>query len=476
MAAEPYSAAGETSGPGEPLVSTTLHWGTAQLGAPPRDQPAPIPQTAEPGTRPAADPAGDHPTGHTAAPTGHTAAPTGHTTDHAGHVTAHTGHVAGPPAGVVLPERPTHEPDRPPTDPDRPPQEPGRPPNAPADRPAEQATPTSDVATEADADADDDAVVELIRVAVVSRPLDDVVDLVTRLEQSPEERATARSVLRLAAVARSVEDVTRLVELLGPPEYPADHMDEAIRHAAEERPIPEVSRLVQLLSRPPHDPHSGAEVVHAAGTARSVEDLMELMDSLRDHTGDGSATHPINLAALTRRAPAEADASAAPGTPGAQPAGAGQPSPAVATATTPGRGRERTPVTWLRRVAGVLFLLCAAAHVPMDWSHTPTVGLSVAVGVAAVCAVAGVALLLSGSPFVAVAATLVAGALTVGHLVDDRVNSKTLGYVLRPDGVAPPLPALSAMVATLAALLVVALTVAGLRAAANRTPAPAPRR
>ncbi|MEU8956023.1 hypothetical protein AB0C93_17165 [Streptomyces sp. NPDC048518] len=465
MAAEPYSAAGETSGPGEPLVSTTLHWGTAQLGAPPREQPAPMPQTAEPGTRPATDPAVDHPTGHTTAPTG--------------HVTAHPGPITGPPAGVVLPERPTHEPDRPPTDPDRPPQEPDRPPNAPAERPAEQAAPTpADVAEGAtEVDADDDAVVELIRVAVVSRPLDDVVDLVTRLEQSPEERATARSVLRLAAVARSVEDVTRLVELLGPPEYPADHMDEAIRHAAEERPIPEVSRLVQLLSRPPHDPHSGAEVVHAAGTARSVEDLMELMDSLRDHTGDGSATHPINLAALTRRTPAEADASAAPGTPGAQPAGAGQPSPAMATAAaTPRRARERTPVTWLRRVAGVLFLLCAAAHVPMDWSHTPTVGLSVAVGVAAVCAVAGVALLLSGSPFVAVAATLVAGALTVGHLVDDRVNSKTLGYVLRPDGVAPPLPALSAMVATLAALLVVALTVAGLRASANRTPTQAPRR
>lgn len=450
MAAESFSAAGETSGTGEPLVSTSLHWGTAQLGAPPRDQPAPIPQTAEPGAPPATAPAGDH-------------------------VTGHTGHVAATPAGVVIPDRPTHEPGG---APERPAQEPPRPPDASGERPTEQAqspapAPAAAPEAEVDADADDDAVVELIRVAVVSRPLDDVVDLVTRLEQSPEERATARSVLRLAAVARSVEDVTRLVELLGPPEYPADHMDEAIRHAAEERPIPEVSQLVQMLSRPPHDPHSGAEAVHAAGTARSVEDLMELMDSLRDHAGEGSAAHPINLAALSRRTPVEPDAATEPGTPDARSAGAGKPATGPASApAAPRRARERTPVTWLRRAAGVLFLLCAAAHVPMDWSHTPTAGLAVAVAVAAVCAVAGVTLCLSGSPFVAVAATLVAGALTVGHLVEGRVNSRTLGYVLRPDGVAPPLPALSAMIATLAALLVVALTVAGLRAAANRTPAP----
>ncbi|MFH8607914.1 hypothetical protein ACH4D5_10545 [Streptomyces sp. NPDC018029] len=313
-------------------------------------------------------------------------------------------------------------------------------------------------------ETDEGAVADLIRVAVVSRPLDDVVDLVTRLEQSPTGMPTAASVLRLAAVARSVDDVTRLVELLGPPEHPAEPMNQAIRHAAEERPIPEVSRLVHLLSRPPHDPHSGAEVVHAAGTTRSVEELMQLIGNLKEH----------------RNADAEADAEAAAEAAAAGTAGtaatssdeAVRPSPGTVPGAAPLAARDSARLVWLRRAAGVLLLLCAAAHFPLNWSDAPSLGLPAAIAVSAVCAAAGVALFLSGSPLVAVASTLVAGGLTLGHLVDGRVDSTTLRYVLRPDGVTAPLPTLSAAVATLASLLVVALTVAALRAAAGRYPAP----
>lgn len=397
MAAESFSAAGDTSGTGDPLVSTSVHWGTAQLGAPPAHQPAPWPQAVD------------------------------HDTED------------------VQPERTAHAVD------DGPPQE------APETDggPPPQAAPGPD----------EDAVEELIRVAVVSRPLDDVVDLVTLLEQSPDGVTTAASVLRLAAVARSVDDVTRLVELLGPPEHPAEHMDEAIRHAVEERPVPEVSRLVHLLSRPPHDPHSSAEAVHAAGTTRSVEDLMQLIGSLREHRDADSpevnpGVNPGNLA------------SAAPLAPNAE---AARPSPAPAAEATKdsqkaaaAEAQGRTPLVWLRRVAGVLLLLCAAAHFPMNWADASALGLSAALCVAVICALAGVALCLSGSPVVAVASTLIAGGLTVAHLVDERFNSTTLAYVLRPDGVSAPLPTLSAVAATLASLLVVALTVAGLRAAANR--------
>ncbi|MGW7072090.1 hypothetical protein ACWGII_27170 [Streptomyces sp. NPDC054855] len=391
MAAESFSAAGDTSGTGEPLVSTSLHWGTAQLGAPPAHPPAPWPQEL------------DHDTQD------------------------------------VPPERAAY------ADDDGPPRE----------APGTDGAPSEQVAPS----LHDDTVEELIRVAVVSRPLDDVVDLVTLLEQSPDGVTTAASVLRLAAVARSVDDVTRLVELLGPPEHPADHMDEAIRHAAEERPVPEVSRLVHLLSRPPHDAHSSAEAVHAAGTTRSVEDLMQLIGSLREHK---EADNP------------EAKAPAAPLAP---PAGAaGQPAQAPAAEATQdteaATAQGKTPLLWLRRTAGVLLLICAAAHFPVNWSDASTVGLFAALGVAAVCALAGVALCLSASPIVALAGALIAGALTVGHLVDDRVNSTTLAYVLRPDGVTAPIPTLTAVAATLAALLVVALTVAGLRAAGNRNANP----
>ncbi|MET8684897.1 hypothetical protein ABZV77_11835 [Streptomyces sp. NPDC004732] len=398
MAAESFSAAGETSGTGDPLVSTSVHWGTAQLGGPLREDTAPRPQAA------------------------------GHVTDEispAGAVAVADG---GPPEPAVADA---------------------------GDRPPEQAAPGTD----------DDAVQELIRVAVVSRPLDDVVDLVTLLEQSPDGLPTAASILRLAAVARSVDDVTRLVELLGPPEHPADHMDEAIRHAAEERPIPDVSRLVRLLSRPPHDPHSGAEVVHAAGTTRSVEDLMQLIDSLREQqdTGGADSTGDADSDRSTKSSDgAQAATTAAPL---AASVAAARPTATPDAAT---QVRSTTSLVWLRRVAGVLLLLCAAAHFPLNWSDAPAFGLPAALGVSVVCAVAGAALCLSGSPFVAVASTLVAGALTVSHLVDDRIDSTALAYVLRPDRVTAPLPTLSAAIATLASLLVVALTIAALRASANK--------
>ncbi|CAM5243630.1 hypothetical protein SALBM135S_01476 [Streptomyces alboniger] len=402
MAAESFSAAPEPSGTGEPLVSTPVHWGTAQLGAPPPPpvRPAPWPQAADAGT------AGAPP-------------------DHAPH------HTPDIDIGVT--------------------QEPAAP-APPAERP-------SAPRIEAAPDADGEAVEELIRVAVVSRPLDDVADLVTRLEQTPDGAPTAASVLRLAAVARSVDDVTRLVELLGPPQHPAGHMDEAIRHAAEERPIPEVTRLVQLLSRPPHDPHSSAEAVHAAAMSRSVEDLMQLIGSLGEHA-------PVVKSSLA----------GAPFAPAEQPAEPARPAPGTAAEAPYPQKKKRsgtTPLVWMRRAAGVLMLLCAAAHFPMDWSQSSTTSVSAAMGVSALCAAAGVVLCLSRSLYAAVASTLVAGALAVGHLVDDRLGSGSLAQVLRPDGVPAPLPAFSAVVAALAALVIVALTVAGLRmSAANRYPGP----
>ncbi|MFE6161027.1 hypothetical protein ACFQ7F_19175 [Streptomyces sp. NPDC056486] len=416
MAAESFSAAGDISGTDEPLVSTSVHWGTVQLGAPTRDQPALRPHTE------------DHDTDQAAYDTGPGAHDTGQATYDIGQAAYDTGQVVDD----VRPERAAPVAD---------------------EGPSEETTPGLDA----------DAVEELLRVAVVSRPLDDVVDLVTLLEQSPDGMPTAASVLRLAAVARSVDDVTQLVELLGPPEHPADHMDEAIRHAAEERPIPEVSRLVHLLSRPPHDPHSGAEAVHAAGTTRSVEDLMQLIGSLKEHqehqghtehTDSGESKDATGVGAGT------------PAAPMASPAEAAHPSTVPAAGATHAQGK--TLLAWLRRTAGILLLLCAAAHFPLNWSDAPTLGVSAALGVVAVCAVTGAALCLSGSPIVALASTLVAGALTVSHLVGDRVASTTLSYVLRPDGVTAPIPALSAVAATLASLLVVAFTVAGLRAAANR--------
>ncbi|MGW5739022.1 MULTISPECIES: hypothetical protein [Streptomyces] len=398
-------------------MSTSVHWGTAQLGAPPSYQPAPRPQ------------ARDHDTEDVPAE------PAAHVVDEPPHEHPH----GAPETGQDPPAQPAPGPD-------------------------------------------EDAVQELIRVAVVSRPLDDVVDLVTLLEQSPDGVTTAASVLRLAAVARSVDDVTRLVELLGPPKHPAEHMDEAIRHAAEERPVPEVSRLVHLLSRPPHDRHSSSEAVHAAGTTRSVEDLMQLIGSLReqqeaDHLAAKSPSAPLaSSEADVSPSPGEDDEAARERKAARDPQAArGTKAPRTAEAARDAEAVEaqnKAPLVWLRRAAGILLLLCAAAHFPVNWSDASALGLSAALSVSVICALAGAALFLSGSPVVAVVGTVVAGGLTVAHLVDDRINSTTLGYVLRPEGVSAPLPTLSAVIAALASLLVVAFTVAGLRAAANRKATP----
>ncbi|MEU6388036.1 hypothetical protein [Streptomyces sp. NPDC046939] len=457
MASESYSAEPERTGAGEPLVSTPVHWGTAQVAAPPPPTapPAPVPQGAH--VRPVTAPP-------TWAPPA-TAPPAAAPPQPAPPGTGVPQETAAPAPAAEPPSAPPAEPARP--EPARP--EPVHPetdhgvpgestalaePTAPAEPFPGEPVPAEPAAAESTAEADREAVEKLLRIAVVSRPLDDIADLVARLEQTPDGAPTAASVLRLAAVARPVDDVTRLVELLGPPEFPPDHMDEAIRHATQERPIPEVTRLVQLLSTT-RDPHTGAEAVHTAATSRSVEDLLQLINNLSDHAPGGA---PVVEA--TPVLPAE---------PAAPPAEAAHPEADLAQDAPDARRKEHgpaTPLVWVRRAAGVLMLLCAAAHFPMDWSHGSAFSVSAAIGISAICAAAGIALCVSRSLSVPLAATLVAGAVVLGHLVDNRLGIDSLTQALRPDGAPSPLPALSAVVAALAALLVVAMTVAGLRAAA----------
>ncbi|KPI20373.1 hypothetical protein OK074_1202 [Actinobacteria bacterium OK074] len=296
------------------------------------------------------------------------------------------------------------------------------------------------------------AIEELVHTAVVSRPLDDVVHLVTLLEQSPDGISVAESALRVAAVARSVDDVTRLVELLGHPAHHADLRDEAIRIAAEQRPLSDVSRLVLLLRRPPHAPDAGSRAVRAAA-GRPVEDLVQLIEHLGEDRDAADAGDPKKAAkaASVRR----------PSTDGPRPA-----PPAVAPLGLNVNGV--TLLVWLRRVAGVLVLLCGVAHFPFDRSDAPAHGLAAGIAVVAVCALAGLALCFSGSPVVAALCVLPPAALAVGHLLATGVGSTTLSYVLQADGVAAPLPQVAAVTAAVACLAVLALAVARRQVAVGR--------
>ncbi|ANB10129.1 hypothetical protein SAM40697_6176 [Streptomyces ambofaciens] len=127
-----------------------------------------------------------------------------------------------------------------------------------------------------------DPVGDLVRAAVADRPLEEVVDLITMLEQSPRYAQATIDALRAVGVNRSVEDVTRLVGLLTRPPRDPDCADEAIRAAAECRSVEDVTRLMEMLHRTPLEPHCGQEAVRAAATGRPVEELVQLIGQLAE--------------------------------------------------------------------------------------------------------------------------------------------------------------------------------------------------
>ncbi|NEC27583.1 hypothetical protein G3I20_13690, partial [Streptomyces sp. SID8111] len=106
-----------------------------------------------------------------------------------------------------------------------------------------------------------DPVRDLVQAAVADRPLDEVVDLISSLERSPEHTRAVVDALRAAGVDRPVEDVTRLVALLTRPPREAGSADEVIRAAAAHRPVEDVTRLVALLHREPLPPHCREEAL-----------------------------------------------------------------------------------------------------------------------------------------------------------------------------------------------------------------------
>ncbi len=132
-------------------------------------------------------------------------------------------------------------------------------------------------------------------------------------------------------------------------------------------------------------------------------------------------------------------------------------------------------VLWLRRAVAVLVMLCGAAHFPLDWVDAPRHGPAASLGVSALCLLAGAALWFGRSQAVTAAAVVVSGALAAAHLLGGHVDSATLAYVREAGGATAPLPALAACAATLAALTVLAVSLARRRRGAGaRDTAPDP--
>ncbi|MFJ6080131.1 hypothetical protein ACIQI8_01925 [Streptomyces sp. NPDC092369] len=305
-------------------------------------------------------------------------------------------------------------------------------------------------------EAHSDPVGALVHAAVADRPLEEVVRLITLLEQSPQYARATVDALRAVGVDRSVEDVTRLVVLLTQPPRDPDSADEAIRAAAESRPVEDVTRLMALLHQSPLEPHVGQEAARAAATARPVEELVELIGRLSEERD----ARPV--AAIPYTAPP-----GAPDGPYLVPEGLMVPPapdapPAVADGRAPrriarGAARRTTHPVWPGLVSAAALLLCALLWFPLHRDGASLRAYGFALGLSALCAV--LAVLLTLRPFVVLLALAVvvpavlAGAQLYGGRFHSARLSQALDLTLAPNWAAGLVAVCAALVA-LTALVV----------------------
>ncbi|MBK3562237.1 hypothetical protein [Streptomyces sp. MBT62] len=292
----------------------------------------------------------------------------------------------------------------------------------------------------------------LVHAAVTDRPLEEVLQLITLLEQSPKYAQATVDALRAIGVDRSVEDVTRLVTLLTQPPRNRDSADETIRAAAEGRPVEEVTRLMALLHRAPLEPHCGEEAVRAAA-GRPVEELVQLIGRLAEEqdppvqasgTAADRSTVPADVRSETT-GPVPASTHE-PEHPGDRPARRRRPRPSP----TPAR-RAELPV-WPRLFAAAALLLCGLSYFPLHRDGASGAAYGFALGVSILCVLLAAALVLHGGLPVLAVSTVVPAALAAIQLFDGRFHSTRLSQALRITAVPPWSAGLLAALAALAAL------------------------
>ncbi|MFF7333868.1 hypothetical protein [Streptomyces sp. NPDC008150] len=333
-----------------------------------------------------------------------------------------------------------------------------------------------------------DPVDSLVHTAVAGRPLEEVVQLINLLRESPRcEEATADA-LRAAGIDRPVEDVTRLVALLTEPPAEPDSADAAIHAAARHRPVEEVALLLAQLHRPPLEPHCGEEAVRAAAAGRPVDELAELIGGLardRDEGPEPSERSGPPPSPVTRD-PAEEREEAAPTEPSraldaddtrgplpaaghrrpresAPPRSAAPSRPSRARERPEARDRSRPPAPaglrprWSGLVVCVVLVLCAAAYFPLRTDGVSTTAHVAALVASGLCLLLAVLSALRAGVVVLAAAVLVPAALAAAQLLDGRLRSPgltaALGSTAAPSWAAGSVAALAALVALVALLV-----------------------
>ncbi|MFE7646142.1 hypothetical protein [Streptomyces phaeoluteigriseus] len=311
-----------------------------------------------------------------------------------------------------------------------------------------------------------DPVDGLLHTAAAHRSLEDVVRLVTLLEESEEGRQVAADVLWAIGTDRPVEDVTRLVDVLSRPPFTAGHAEHMIRAAAENRPVEEVTRLMALLYREPLEQHCGDEAVRAAATHRPVEELAELVARLARQREEQAAG----------RQPVTGPAESAPEDPlAAFDVAYGPPprplAPPVHRTPAPARTPALTPwAAWTDRAAAVTLALCGVAHVPVHRQGVPVGALATALALSGLCLLLALALLRRPALPLLVTGVLVPAVFAGAQMSAGRVDVVGL-LPLTEATLAPPWIAGPVTTATAVTVMVALLALLGDRRPA-RAPAP----
>ncbi|KOV97073.1 hypothetical protein ADK65_26425 [Streptomyces sp. NRRL B-1140] len=316
----------------------------------------------------------------------------------------------------------------------------------------------------------------MVHAAVADRPLEEVVDLIVSLEESPDHTRARVDALRTAGVRRSVEDVSRMIALLTKPPRDAECADEAIRAAAAHRPVEEVTRLVTLLHKEPQAPHVREEALRAAATGRSVGELVELIDRLGLERLDREGPRPEETSAPV----AERGGPATPGRPGRRRAadrGTGRENHRTLDEAPPdgvsATDRLDRAVSWSGWLAALALVACAVVHFPLQRGDTSLQLHAFALGLSVLCTVLAlllvlrpVALVLAGAVLVP---TVLAGAQAYGNSFPSASLPRAVDLALAP----PWLAAAVAVCAALLALVALVLGVLAPIAARQWTAAPA---
>ncbi|MEU7057962.1 hypothetical protein [Streptomyces sp. NPDC046197] len=305
--------------------------------------------------------------------------------------------------------------------------------------------------------ADGDPVQRLARAAVRARPLEEVVRLVTLLEESPEHADAVVHVLRAVGRTRPVEDVARLVAALTRPPRPADSADVTIRAAVESRCVEDVTRLVALLHRAPLQAHCGVEAVRVAATGRPVEELVDLIGRLareRDAGRYAAGCEPIAAAVVTRNADA-----GLPDDSGAVPASAGDELPGHSEETS-ATGRDERPartVFWPSWLAAAALVVCGAAYFPLRRDGAPLLVYGLTLAASGLCGVLALVLALRAGVAALVAGAGLTAVLAGAGFMEVRFASAELSRAVAITVAPPGSAGLTAVCASLASLAALAL-------------------